>query len=132
MTHKKLPLPRTMLMIDFICAFSGGIVYFVLFDFLQHTLGIPSWMATVQLVANSAYGIFGIVLFVGGKGRAQIFKFLITMNFVYAVFCFAFAVLLFTRKGPLGTWLLLSEGIFILLLATLERRSLQRAVKMAP
>jgi hypothetical protein len=53
----KLPPPRSMLMIDFICAFSGGIAYFALFDFLQHTLGIPHWTATVQLVANRSKDI---------------------------------------------------------------------------
>lgn len=128
----KLPLPRTMLMIDFICAFSGGIAYFVLFDFLQHTLGIPYWMAMVQLVANNAYGIFGLVLFVGGKARLPLFRFLVTMNFIYAVFCMVFTVHLFTSGGPLGTWLLFGEGLFILLLAMLERRSLQRATATIP
>jgi hypothetical protein len=118
-------------MIDFICAFSGGIAYFALFDFLQHTLGIPHWMATVQLVANNAYGIFGVALFIRSKERTPLFKFLIAMNFAYAFFCFAFVVFLFTSNVPLGTWLLLSEGIFIFLLATLEKRSLQHAANGA-
>lgn len=123
----KLPLPRTMLMLDFIFAFSGGIVYFVFFDYLQHTFGIPHWMATLQLMANFAYGIFGILIFLGGKKRAPIFKFLIAMNFVYAILCLALAVSLYMGNGPLGTWLLLAEGLSIFLLATLERRSLHQA-----
>lgn len=118
----KTPLPRTMLMIDFICAFSGGIVYFVLFDFLQHTLGIPHWMAMAQLVSNTAYGIFGLFLFVGGKALLPLFKFLVTMNFIYAVFGMVFTIYLFTNGRPLGTWLLFGESLFILLLAMLERR----------
>jgi hypothetical protein len=128
MTAMKLPLPRTMLMIDFICAFSEGIVYFVLFDFLQHTLGIPYWMAMVQLVANNAYGIFGVLIFVGAEARMPLFRILVAMNFIYAVFCLALSAYLFANNGPLGTWLLFAEGIFILLLAILERRSVRSAI----
>ena len=121
----KLPPPRFMLMVDFICAFSGGIVYFALFDFLLTILGIPHWMVMVQLLTNNAYGVFGVVLLVCRKEHSPLFRFLITMNFVYALFCFAFVVFLVTRNVLLGSWLLLSEGIFIFLLATLEKRSLQ-------
>jgi hypothetical protein len=126
----KLPSPRTMLMIDFVCALSGGILYFFLFDFLLQTLGIPHWMAMVQLIANSTYGILGVLIFLGGKERMPFLK-LITMNFIYAVFCLILAVYLCASGGPLGTWLLFAEGIFIFLLALLEKKSLQRVTEAA-
>lgn len=123
----KLLAPKTMLIIDFICAFSGGVFYLALFEFLQTALAIPYWMVVFQLIANFAYGIFGVLILLGWQRRAQLFRLLVAANLAYSVVCLGLAVVLYVTDEPLGTWLVLAEGLLIFLLAKWERKCLQSA-----
>lgn len=112
-----LPAPKTMLIIDFFCALSAGIVYFIFFDFLHHNLNIPYWIVMLQLIANNAYGVCGILIFLIGFKGLFMFRFLIIMNFIYAGLCIFLGFYLFFHSGSSGTWLLFLEAIFIGVLA---------------
>ena len=105
---------------------AGGTVYFLFFDFIHHTLDIPHGMVKTQMIANFGYGIFGVLIFAAGRARIFIFQYLVAMNFVYAVACIFVAGYLLSSSPRLGAGLILAEGVFIFILAMIEKSSLQR------
>lgn len=116
---------RTLLIFDFYCGLSGGLLYFIFFDFLIGTLGLPHWVVTTQLFANTVYGIFGASLFFSRTQSRSLFWTLVIMNFVYAIFCMGLSLFLFQPENYWGATLVLVEGAFVFTLAKGERDSLK-------
>lgn len=115
-----------MLILDFLCALGGGVLYFFLFDYLWQVLGLPYWLVLVQTGANFFYALVGFSIFLGGTHRLHLFKHLITMNFVYAVFCLIMGISLLTNLAAWSALVLISEGVLIFLLAVAEKQSYHR------
>ncbi len=111
-------MPRRLLQIDFSCALIAGVVYFVFFDFLNETLGLPVWVARTQVIASFLYGAFGVFLFT--TGRESWLGFVAKMNLVYASFCLGVAPILFWSEIYWGSILLFAEGLLIAGLAWVE------------
>ena len=116
---------RPLFMFDFLCALAGAGIYYVLFDFMIETVGVPRWMVRTQLLANLAYGIYGAILFVSRTGRSGVFGFLVVMNFIYAGLCVAAALTLVLNGAYGGALLLVVEALFIATLAKVERAAMQ-------
>lgn len=116
---------RRLFIFDFSCALAVGGVYFLLFNFMIETLALPRWIVQTQLLANFLSGIYGVVLFVGRVGRRPYFRFLVIMNFFYAIFCITVGLALSLSGAYWGALLLLFEGVFIAILAQLERKSMR-------
>jgi hypothetical protein len=116
---------RNLILWDFICALSGAFFYYELFDILIDYLSLPRALVQGQLIANLAYALYGIILYLSRTERWVFFKFLVIMNFVYAGLCIVIGVTLSTNNNYLGTSLLLIEGGLIAALATYELNALK-------
>jgi hypothetical protein len=91
------------------------------FDFIAETFALPRFVIQTQLFANLVFGCYGVMLFtLSGMSQAS-YRFLIRMNFLYAILCIVVGVALYSRNSTLGAFLLLGEGTFILVLAKFER-----------
>lgn len=117
---------KNLLILDFLCALGGGVLYLFLFDYLWQMLGLPYWLVLVQTGANFFYALVGFSIFLGGAGRLHFFKYLITMNFIYAVFCLIMGASILIDQFSLSALVLISEGVLILLLAIAEKQSFKQ------
>lgn len=121
---KELPT-RNLLVIDFSCAFAGGLFYLIFFEFLTHTLRLPTWCVYIQLAANFTYGIIGFLLFI--TRRERFLGTLAKMNFIYSIFCFGLAPFLISNGSIWGSLVILVEGAFIAALAKVEYLHLSKS-----
>ena len=117
--------PRKLLQYDFSLGLAGGVIYYFLYDFMIGTLALPRWLVLTQLLANLSYGLYGAILFTSLKVRLGYFRFLVMMNSIYATFCLGMGSILLFKAVYWGAILLISEGVFIAILAKIERTSLQ-------
>lgn len=116
----QLSLPH-LLIIDFTCAWAGGLLYYFVFDFLISQLGLPLWVASTQLIANLTYALFGSALFIFRLRHKRPFLFLTYANFAYAAFCLVVALILLNQ----GSILLLAEALVIFTLAKVELKTIR-------
>lgn len=116
----KILFLRKLFVFDFICGLTGALFYYWFFDFMINILYLPKNMVVIQLLANFSYGVYGIILYLSKTKNLKFFKFLVTMNFIYAFLCLIASILLAMNKLYLGACLLFIEGLLIALLAQWE------------
>ena len=112
---------RKLLVLDFMCAFMGAVIYFAAYYFLTETLFMPAGLVRAQAAANCLYGIFGLFIFATRK--EGLFKILIMMNFAYAGLCLMLAIVLLWKELQWGALILLLEGLLIFSLAWFELKA---------
>jgi hypothetical protein len=111
---------RQLLLLDFCCALGGAVFYFLAFDFIVGTLGLPPEMVQFQLVANFAYSLYGAFLFITRREHTSGFSWLARMNFAYAAMCILGSLYFLLLPTYPGALLLLGEALLIGLLARAE------------
>ena len=117
---------RKLWVLDFTCALAGAIVFWLMFDFLVESIGLPRPLVWAQFLANLFYGLFGVIAFAFQTERVEWFRLLVTMNWIYACLCFGTCLTLAWTGNTTGATLLLLEGMMIATLAFWERRWMQR------
>jgi hypothetical protein len=131
MALKKNPIEfRKLLIFDFVGGLLAGVAYFAFFNFLIDELKLPNWLASTQMTANFAYGLFGFFLYVSNTKNNIWLSALILLNFIYGALAIGTSLALFEAGLSLGAILLLVEGIYVFLLSLVERKSLlfQRSI----
>lgn len=118
---KILITPKKLLIVDFCCAFFGGLLYLFAHSLLVGYFDLPKSIVTGQTAANFIYGIYGFIIFMISRITFKYLQFLMVMNFLYALICLVIAMTLFFIKNYLGGLILLSEFILILTLVRFER-----------
>ncbi|MEK7356657.1 MAG: hypothetical protein AAB250_09420 [Bdellovibrionota bacterium] len=115
---------RTLFTIDFVGALTAGSIYLLIYQSLTQLLSLPSTIVDLQIIANFAYGSYGAVLFVARIQRTSFYRFLVYVNFSYALLIGVSGLVQLNYDRPMGAALLVGEGLFIAILARLEHRSL--------
>lgn len=113
---------RKLFIIDSICGLIGTLIYFIFFDFIISNFSIPRDIVLTQLIANFSYTLFGAFLYLSQTKNIKYFKFLMWMNFIYAVLCMSASLILIINQLYLGFVLLAIEGLLIFFLALWEHK----------
>lgn len=111
---------RNFFFFDLICALSGALLYFFLFDFIIEFTSLPPALVQTQLLANSLYALYGLGLFLSRTEKSLPYRALAFMNAVYASLCALAALGLLIKGISLGASLLALEGLLIAALAKIE------------
>lgn len=116
---------RRVFLVDFCCALAGSALYALFLDVMVGRLGLPGHVARAQLLANLSYALYGGVLLLARPGGLGFYRFLASMNALYASLCgLAALVLAVTTHAVWGSLVLLVEGLLIASLALWEKRAL--------
>jgi len=117
---------RKLLMIDFICGLLGTLIYYGFFDFIIKNFSLPRVVVFIQLIANFTYALYGVILYFSQTQNLKYFRFLMRMNFIYALLCMMMSFIFITNRLYLGFALLFAEGLFIFSLALWEKKVIFR------
>jgi len=113
---------RNILRIDGSAGLSAGMVVWLLSDVLIGLYQIPTWLLTINISANIAYGIGASLLASWQHRPIGAIVALSVANLLWAVVCLVTAVLLVPTASLFGVGHFVLEGIFVATLGILEWR----------
>jgi len=113
---------RNILRIDGSAGLSAGMVVWLLSDVLIGLYQIPTWLLTINISANIAYGIGASLLASWQHRPLGAIVALSVANLLWAVVCLVTAVLLVPTASLFGVGHFVLEGIFVATLGILEWR----------